>query len=133
MKIYLAASYAHKEKMSVYRTILERNGHTVTSRWIDNEYSDDGIPGVLESQIEVDRTMAYRDLTDINKAEVMLFFAEPTGTQYARGGRHVEFGYFLAKSKLIISIGYRENIFHTCHTVAFAKNFNDALTLLEKL
>ena len=55
---------------------------------------------------------AVIDLEDVDRADSLLFFAEDPLIGTPRGGRHVEFGYALAKGKRCIVIGGEENIFH---------------------
>jgi len=52
------------------------------------------------------------DLEDIETADALLFFAEDPLVGIPRGGRHVEFGYGLARGKYIDVVGPRENVFH---------------------
>jgi nucleoside 2-deoxyribosyltransferase len=55
---------------------------------------------------------AIQDLDDIDQAEILVLFAV-TGTPIPRAGRHVEFGYALAKNKKLVVVGdVKENIFH---------------------
>ena len=54
----------------------------------------------------------------------------PREPSSSRGGRHVEFGIALARSKRLIVVGHRENVFHWLHMVEF---YSEWLELLRKL
>mgnify|MGYP001616147807 CR=1 FL=1 len=62
---------------------------------------------------------------DIDKADAVLSFTHPRGTMTTGGGRHVEFGYALAKGKKVALIGERENIFHDHPSVEVFSNINN--------
>jgi len=51
-------------------------------------------------------------------------------TRSGRGGRHVEFGYAMAKGKRLIVVGYRENLFHEHPSVEFCLNQMDLVITL---
>lgn len=99
MKIYLAARYERRTELAGYADRLRKLGHVVTSRWL---------AGNAELPVAAQAEM---DLADIDEAEVVVSFTEPPGV-YSRGGRHVEFGYALARGKSLVIVGPAENIFH---------------------
>jgi nucleoside 2-deoxyribosyltransferase len=99
MKIYIAAMYSRREEMDRKANLLKHKGFEITSSWI---YSSG--EGLSLSDI------ALVDLADIDRADAIVSFTNEIGT--ITGGRHVEFGYGLAKGKRLILIGGRENIFH---------------------
>lgn len=108
MKIYIAGRYSRRDEFRGVAKQLEEMGHEVTSRWLSED-----IPlqhSMYDLAPEYAERSANYDLADIDAATVLLFFAEDVLTP--RGGRHVEFGYALAKGKFIYVIGPRENIFH---------------------
>jgi len=93
----------------------------VVSRWIDlhvdivgMEYTDGKETGIsideLTSHPENYGYLSEHDLADINEANVVVSFTSGTGA--GKGGRHVEFGYGLAKNKRMVIVGPRENVFH---------------------
>lgn len=87
---------------------LEAQGHEVTSRWLEE---DTPLNHSMEDVTSDYAAKSARyDLEDIDEADAVLFFSESVLTP--RGGRHVEFGYALAKDKWIYVIGPAENIFH---------------------
>ena len=104
MKIYLAARYDRRWEMLGVAASLERNGHNVTSHWIEGGRGDD--PAIVP---------AVEDLIDLAGADCLVSFTEEPARNVpwaARGGRHVEFGVALATGKRICLVGPRENIFH---------------------
>ena len=120
MKIYLAGRYGRKNEMVDYAKNLKAAGHHVTSRWIYGEHD-----GVSEA------VCASHDLEDIDAAEVLISFGEkPREMNNSRGGRHVEFGYALAKEMRIILVGYREGVFTFLPQVEFCGTFENAMEVL---
>lgn len=110
MKVYLAARYARRNELREYRTQLEALGIHVTSRWLDENEPLDG--NMTHKEDTWYTHTAFVDLEDIDYADAIIFFAEDPLIGWVRGGRHVEFGYAIAKFKLIHIIGPKENVFH---------------------
>ena len=103
MKIYLAAVWSNRELMQKTARVLTALGHTITSRWLNDEH----INGTHAQCAQI-------DLDDIDRAEaLMLFSVGPRGTPFTGGGRCIEFGYAIAREKILILIGPVENVFHT--------------------
>lgn len=133
MKIYLAAPYTRREEMRGYAFELHKAGHSVTSRWVGETHQDNGVDGVKENEIEFNRRCAMEDIEDIRAADVLIFFSEPPRSSYSRGGRHFEMGYALAIGVTVVSIGYRENIFHSLDEVTFVPDFDHVRGALDYL
>lgn len=108
MKIYIAGRYSRRDEFREVAKQLEEMGHTVTSRWLNESTPLNHTMGDLRPSYA--EASAVADLEDIDKATAVLFYSESDLTP--RGGRHVEFGYALAKGKFIFVIGPAENIFH---------------------
>ena len=94
MKVYLAALFSRRAEMETY-------ANKITARWVYG--GEDGL-----SRTEI----ALMDIEDVDKADAIISFTHPRGTMTTGGGRHVEFGYALAKGKKLIVIGAYENVFH---------------------
>lgn len=112
MRIYLAAYTLRAEEMRRVRDRLVAMGHVVTSRWIDKadlKLERATTPGDLTDRPEPYREAASECLADLRAAEVLVAFTGEGG----RGGRHVEFGYALARRMRILIVGPREHLFHT--------------------
>lgn len=101
MKIYLAALFSLRPEMERIADRLKGAGHAVVARWVYG-----GEEGLSREQI------AVLDLEDVDACDLIISFTYPRGTMTSGGGRHVEFGYALAKGKRAILIGERENVFH---------------------
>ncbi len=129
--IYMAARYSRREELCVYRDVLRSHGHEVTSRWLDGKHQIDESGAPIgdegESLIEGDdpavrggkqfraermrRRFLREDLSDLERAHVLIAFTEPPRSKASRGGRHVELGYALAIQRRILVVGHRENLF----------------------
>lgn len=120
MKIYIAAMYSRMEEMRGPAATLRRLGHEVTARWIDG----------AEATLDERPSGALMDLEDIDRADAVVSFTQPFGSLYKGGGRHVEFGYGVAKGKRLIVIGDREQIFHHLPQVEVFKSLDEALAFL---
>ena len=127
MNIYIAGRYSRRDEFRQVRDKLIKRGHTVTSRWLDENEP-------LQSQMGQHSSEWYRetqhvDLVDVARADSMLFFAEDPLVGTPRGGRHVEFGFALALGRAMYVIGPRENVFHYNPTVIHYDSLEDFLAL----
>jgi nucleoside 2-deoxyribosyltransferase len=111
MKAYLAARFSRFDELNRYKRELEDYGVEVTSRWLNGGHEWVGTP---DEDIPVERNamFAQEDLDDIEGADIFICFTEPARSGPARGGRHVEFGYALARRMPILVVGHRENVFY---------------------
>lgn len=112
MNIYLAARFSKRHVVHDIGKALEALGHIIVSRWSCPD-SDHLVPTGMSAQAADDerRRFAIEDLEDIDKADwVVSLMEEPRNN--SRGGRHVEFGYALAKGKRLSVIGPQETVFH---------------------
>lgn len=100
-KLYLAARFSRREEMEEKANILKRCGFDIVSRWVYG-----GEEGLTREQI------AMLDLTDVDRADIVVSFTEPEGSYCPGGGRHTELGYALKGNKKIVIIGDREQVFH---------------------
>lgn len=108
--VYLAARYSRRNELREYAKRLNDKGVLVTSRWLNERKALDTQMSDITPQFS--RKTALIDLADINAADAIVFFAEDPLIGTPRGGRHVEFGYGLAKGKRLYVIGPKENVFH---------------------
>lgn len=121
MKVYLAAPYADMSRMQQWAVKLREAGHVCTSRWI---YGNE--EGMTTSRA------AQMDLGDVDEADAVISMTLTPGSMFSSGGRHVEFGYALARGKRLIivnSVG-PENIFHELPQVMRARSIEDAIRYL---
>jgi len=119
MKIYLASNYSTHPQMREFAQALAAIGHEVTSEWINGTHGGD------------DRAMyAQIDLRDVDAAEAVIFWSEAPAGSRTRGGKHVEFGYALAKGKRLFVVGPCLNVFHHLPEVIQRHHFEDIVALL---
>lgn len=105
MKIYLAAQFKEQPLMLQWSILLKHHGHYITSRWLmANEAKLKSIEAYNE---------AMKDLEDIDNCDIFISQTLNRGDVYTGGGRHIEFGYALAKGKKLINVGGSESVFHT--------------------
>lgn len=115
MRIYLAGRYGRRLELRAYAERLRALGHEITSRWLDGEHEAFDATPTREQMIE----WSYDDISDICDADVLIAFTEPPTSEYSRGGRHVEFGYALAKGMFLARVGPVENIFYSWCNAGF--------------
>jgi nucleoside 2-deoxyribosyltransferase len=109
--------------MKTISRVLEHNGMTVTSRWLDemipaSSQLHDVTPAFC-------RETAIADLEDIRKSDTMVFFSEDPTIGTPRGGRHFEMGYAAGLGKRLVVIGGPENIFHYLPEVIHYSSLGD--------
>jgi nucleoside 2-deoxyribosyltransferase len=129
MKVYLAARFSRLPEVVAYAAELEAEGIEVTSRWLRGGHE---WVGTADEEIPVERNalFAKEDLDDIEAADMVVCFTESPRSGPARGGRHVEFGYALARGMNILVVGYRENVFYCLPDVDFAPDWRSAKRFL---
>lgn len=129
MKFYLAARYDRRVELCAYREDLKSLRFDVTSRWLDGAHEQKDGDILDDSNRELAEVCAWQDLEDIGGAEVFVLFSEHGGS--VRGGRHVEFGYAIARSRRtgypVFVVGPVENIFHRLVDVVVFENWPAAL------
>jgi nucleoside 2-deoxyribosyltransferase len=110
MKLYLAGRYSQKDEIAAIAKRLQFEGFAITSSWLEEPHA----PGTTLDQLSDTELAQYaqNDLNDIDEADAIVFFSVDPTIPTVRGGRHVEFGYALAKRKAILVVGQKENIFH---------------------
>jgi hypothetical protein len=130
VKVYLAAKFGLKNTMRQARDLLQRDGHIITSRWIDVEHEEDASHTVTDGmRVEY----AIMDVEDVLKADVLVAFSNQRGELNIGGGRHVEFGIALHAAKKIIVVGPKgEHIFHWWPGVEFVDGFIELADRLEQ-
>lgn len=101
MRFYLAAMFQQIDYMRHCADALKEAGHECTARWVYGGEEGLSLPDI-----------ARIDLEDIDRADALVLFSFPRGMILpAGGGRHVEFGYALAREKALIIVGPYENVF----------------------
>lgn len=120
MRVYLASNYSTHPEMRINARLLESLGHVVTSEWISGTHGGEDRAAYAEI-----------DLRDVDSADALIFFAASPEGSRTRGGKHVEFGYALAKGKRIFLVGMPANVFHHLPGVVQRFHFEDILPLLD--
>jgi hypothetical protein len=124
MKIYIAGRYKKREEFLLKAEQLISLGHTITSRRLNGSHE-------INKHADADwqRTnFALDDWLDVISADAIINFTEEPRSCNSRGGRHVEFGVALARSKICYIIGPRENVFHYMPEVITYDNWEDFLS-----
>lgn len=117
MRIYLASNFKSQERIRFVRDILESQGHSVVSTWLDEE-------GAQSYELHPDRGPGYalRDLGEVNACELLIL---DTLEESVTGGREVEYGIAMANGIRIWRVGPARNIFHTIAGRTFS-SWNEA-------
>lgn len=105
MKIYLAAQFKEQCVMIQWAIFLHEHGHEITSRWLL------AIEELTNTKSAEDA--AKVDLEDIDMSDIVISSTLNRGEMFTGGGRHIEYGYALAKRKKLINIGGHESVFHS--------------------
>lgn len=123
MKVYIAAMYDRHPEMVRVAQHLRNAGFTVCSSWVYG--NEQHVPDKITRPTHHDQAMgriAQADLNELDQADCVLFFAEPTGTAVPGGGRNFEMGYAYALDKNIFVIGGCEHVFHYL-PIVYAQHF----------
>lgn len=104
MRLYIAAPYPWRERADALRLLIEAQGDIVTSRWV-YQHEDEKDPRSQENY-------AIKDLEDVDSAHTLVLMTGYRGDSSWTGGRHVEFGWALAREKRCWVLGPRESVFH---------------------
>lgn len=126
--VYLAAAYSSKDDIRPYADQLREMGLEVTAQWLDEPHAAT-VPFTSRDPEEL-RAFARRDIDDVARSEVFLFFSLDPEQPTKRGGRHVELGLAIAMKKRVIVVGPRENIFHFLPEVEVVATWDEAVELL---
>lgn len=130
MKVYLASQYNRRDELRKYRDQLVTIGVEVTSRWLDETEPLDG--HLTHRDASWYSHTATVDLEDVDVADIIVFFSEDPLKGVPRGGRHVEFGYAIARNKSIYTVGVKENVFHYLPNVYHFDTFEQLLEAFKR-
>lgn len=115
VRIYLAHNSAARDGllMVVAKSVLEGQGHEVTSTWISE---------LMETACEG----AQQNLADINRSDALILFTDQVGEEPGRG-KFTEFGYALAKGKMCFVCGNENdsNVFYFLPQVTKLKTLDE--------
>lgn len=100
MKLYIAGN--NQEEARAVAGILRAAGHTITSRWLEEDFSR------TSEYTEQDRErIASIDLEDVTLADALVICASP---RRVPGGKFVEAGIAMGQGKTVYVLGHRENM-----------------------
>ena len=122
-KIYLAGRYSRRLELAGYADqicLLDRD-YEITADWLRND--------------EVGRTwseIAVMDYEDVLRADLVISFTEPFGSENVAGGRHNEFGFAYAKNIKCWLVGELETVFHSLPGVKHFGSFEHVLKRLAR-
>lgn len=132
-KAYLAGRFSRlPELVSIADELEATTLITVTSRWLRGGHEWVGTP---DEAIPVERNAVFAqdDFDDIDAADLIVCFTEPARSAPARGGRHVEAGYALAKRMPMIVVGPVENIFYCLPEITRVESWSEATWMVRGL
>jgi nucleoside 2-deoxyribosyltransferase len=114
----MAGRVSKRHILQVWADDLEAKGFEVVSRW-SMRNSDHVAPGMKSEKAAPSERVRFarEDLEDIDACDIMVCLMEEPRND-SRGGRHVEFGYALARDKAIYIVGEKETVFHELPQVA---------------
>ena len=128
MRVYLAAPYSRKTEINQYAAELRAGGIEVTSSWLDEPHKP--TTQMHELTHEEHQQYAIQDVKDVQAANILVFFTDPTKA-IIRAGRHVEFGIAVQRGTPIYVVGEEcENIFHHLPKVIHFKTWKTLRDLL---
>lgn len=127
MKIYIAARFSKRPEANALAQKLKAMGHAITSRWVKPDSDHVAPSGLSRQAADAERQrFAVEDIEDLDDCNWCISLMEEPRNN-SRGGRHVEFGYALARNVRITIIGPRETVFHHLGRVEHFETVEDFL------
>jgi hypothetical protein len=102
VNIFISGSYRRLSELSDRRSMLEKLGHHVTSRWLDGKHTVDRLD-----------IASFEDIEDVLHSDCLILQMEEPSVGYLTGGRWVEMGVALASGERIIVVGEGKENVHT--------------------
>jgi nucleoside 2-deoxyribosyltransferase len=125
MTVYIAAPFMRRAEARAARSVLAEHGIESTARWIDT-HLEEGIPD------DVARNEALEDLLDVHRAEGFVLLHDGDLAKEGQG-KHIEFGFALAKGKLVWLVGEPTSIFHYHPNVTCVPTIEDAIWAMRRV
>lgn len=122
MHFYLAGKYQVRPMLQDLQRILVQHGHQIQCRWLSGSHEGLWTPAVQAG-------WALEDLEDIQACESLVMIQWPVDEPEPSTGRHIEFGYALAKQKQLMLIGRRTSVFHFLPEIQRYETITDFLTV----
>jgi nucleoside 2-deoxyribosyltransferase len=132
MKIYLAAAWGRREEILRVADRLRLVGVEITSNWLTEE---EGMQSGSKERFLRER--AYVDLQDVDRADVLVRFADTPRTRSVpraliSGARMFEMGYAKAKGKGLIVVGGKQHVFDRLADVIHVKDADALVRFLKQ-
>lgn len=129
MKFYLAGRFKQKEIIEHYYTMLESHGHTITTKWTEQE----SIKPFAQNKSKAQQYIS-EDFLGIKQADVFILFAE-----YAPDARgcYIELGYALSIAEhndlkiFVVSEDDNPSMFYMDKKVKLVQTFEHVMHLLQ--
>jgi len=125
MKIYVAAKYGRREELKAVHQKLREAGHEPTSTWIEKGEDDTEAAWVNAAQL---------DVADVMRANAIIFFGQPKGSENRGGGRWFELGlaWSIGLRTIVILDKGHESVFTLLPEMEAFYNIEDAIAALGK-
>ena len=132
MKIYLAAAWGRREEILRVADRLRLVGVEITSNWLTEE---EGMQSGSKERFLRER--AYVDLQDVDRADVLVRFADTPRTKSVlraliSGARMFEMGYAKAKGKGLIVVGGKQHVFDRLDGIVHVKDADALVRFLKQ-
>lgn len=111
-RVYIAARFSRRHECNQLAHVLQARGCVITSRWVKPGDASVLPTGISAQAADSERQrFASEDVSDVHDANWTISLMEEPRSN-TRGGRHIEFGYALARGQRLTIIGSRETVFH---------------------
>jgi hypothetical protein len=131
MRCYLAAAWGRREEILRVANRLRLEGVAITSSWLTEE---EGMQSGNKERFLRER--AYVDLQDVDRADILVRFADmPRTRKVAKalisGARMFEMGYAKAKGKGLVVVGGKQHVFDRLDGIVHVKDADALVRLLK--
>ena len=131
MRVYLAAAWGRRAEILRVANRLRLEGVVITSSWLTEE---EGMQSGSKERFLRER--AYVDLQDVDRADILVRFADmPRTRKVAKalisGARMFEMGYAKAKGKTLYVVGGKQNVFDRLDEIVHVKDADALVRLLK--
>ena len=97
IKIYTGATFSEQTRIRGHKETLIQLGHTVLSTWLEEQLRPEGM-----SEAQFGHKMAIKDLQEVNACDCFIL---DTQSPSKTAGKMIEYGFAVAKHKLIYVVG----------------------------
>lgn len=106
MKVYIAASFASRERLRPYADALWKMGYEVVSSWLDEVSKP---PFMMDD--EFNKKLALKDLCELSSADIVIV---DTIQRSSTGGSDTEYGFGMGQfhRKSVWVVGPKRSVFH---------------------